>query len=319
MTPVIHARGFSFKGICAYLMHDVKAASRERVEWTETNNLHTQNITTAAKVMAWTDINAQSLKRASGVSTAGAWPSAGGVYHMSISWEPSETPEPEHMGAMAKDVIERLGLAEYQYFMVAHKDTTHKHIHIVCNLTHPVTGKRKELSYDKKTVQKFALEYERDHGIFCHVREENAAKRAQGIPTKHRVQKQDYSESVTRAYQAADNGKAFVHALAAEGLHLAAARRGAGFLVIDNKGNVQKLARQLTLYDGQNEQGEQVKLTGRAKTDQINQKLADLDRALLPDGDILSKQIKTELHHQKLPPEKQSYSREAEEVKQQIA
>ena len=98
--------------------------------------------------------------------------------------------------------------------MVAHNDTDHDHVHIVCNLTHPETGKRAELKYRKRKMQALALEYEKEHGIYCENRFKNECEREKARLTKQ----------VMRAYELSDNGKSFKAALEAEGLILAAGR-----------------------------------------------------------------------------------------------
>ncbi|MCP4010248.1 MAG: relaxase/mobilization nuclease domain-containing protein, partial [Proteobacteria bacterium] len=237
MIPKVNNRGHGFKGVAAYLMHDKEADTAERVEWTQTGNMHTDDIKKAALIMAWTDMNAEALKESSGGSLAGRKPEVGGVYHYSLSWSQDEKPEREHMQAQALETLQRLGLEKHQYFIVAHSDTEHTHLHVVSNLTNPETGQRLTPSFDKRELQSWALEYEREHGIKCKMREENAAKREQGEFVKFRDTKQDYSERVTRAFYAADNGKAFVHSLEHEGLHLDRGRRG-GFVIVDETGDM---------------------------------------------------------------------------------
>ncbi|GJL71995.1 MAG: hypothetical protein NMNS01_11940 [Nitrosomonas sp.] len=285
----------------AYLTHDKNAETDERVLWSETGNMHTNDLEKAAKVMAWTDQNADVLKRDFGGSRVGRNRDVGAVYHYSLSWAQNEQPDQDHQRSQALETLERLGLKEHQFIMIAHNDTDHAHVHVVANLTNPETGKRHVPSFDKRALQAYALEYERQHGLHCAMREENAARRERGEPTKYREQKQDYSEKITRAYYAADSGRAFIHALHEEGLQLAAARRGSGFVIIDDKGDIQKLARQLDIEE-----------KGKAKTAAINAKLADIDREKLADADQLSQQIKLENTR-----EPESYDRDAEEIKQQ--
>lgn len=301
MIPKVNQRGHSFKGVMAYLMHDKEAETSERVAWSETGNMITNDPEKAAFVMAWTDQNADILKRDFGGSLAGKTTEAGGVYHYSLSWAHGEQPDHEHQRAQALETLERLGLKEHEYVFVAHNDTDHAHLHVVANLTNPETGKRHTPSFDKRELQSYALEYEREHGLHCSEREENAAKRERGEHSKYQQQKQDYSEKITRAYYAADNGKAFINALDAEGLQLAKARRGNGFVVVDETGDIQKLARQLDITE-----------KGKEKTAAINAKLADIEREKLLDADVLAKQIKAEIAEQS-----KSFDRDAQEVKQQ--
>lgn len=303
MIPKINNRGHSFKGVTAYLMHDKNAQTTERVAWSETGNLHTNDIEKASLVMAWTDRNADILKRDFGGSQAGRKSEAGAVYHYSLSWAQGEQPDPQHQKNQAHETLERLGLKKHQYYMVAHNDTDHAHIHIVANLTHPETGKRHTPSFDKRELQAWALDYERMHVLHCQKREENAAKRGQGQQLKHQDKKQDYSEKITRAYHASDNGQAFINALHEEGLELAKARRGNNFVVVDEKGDIQKLSRQLD-----------IEAKGKEKSAVIQNLLKDINREKIQDAEILAKEIK-ETRAQKQQP----YDRDAEELKQQNA
>ncbi len=284
-------------------MHDKKANTAERVAWSETGNMHTQDIEKAALVMAYIDNNAESLKRDFGGSAVGRKSEVGNVYHYSLSWAHGENPDQQHQQEQALKTLERLGLSTHQYYMVAHDDTEHKHVHIVANLVNPENGKIHTPSFDKRELQAWALEYEREHIMHCHKREENAQKREQGQYLKHQEQKQDYSEKITRAYYAADSGKAFIHALNEEGLELAKARRGYNFVVVDDKGDIQKLSRQLGIEE-----------KGKKKTEVIQNLLKDLDGEKLKDADALAKEIKSDIT-EKLKP----YDRDTQELEQQKA
>ncbi|WP_103867416.1 relaxase/mobilization nuclease domain-containing protein [Aquimarina sp. I32.4] len=280
MIPRINDRGYSFKGVTAYLMHDKQADTSERVAWTETGNLWSDEIHKAAKQMAWTDIHAEQLKRDAGIATTGRKTETGAVYHYSLAWAHEETPDEQHQKAMALETVKELGLSEHQYYFVAHNDTKHDHVHIVVNLTHPETGKRAELPLDKNKVQAWALEYEQERKIYCEQRVENARKRERGERSNYQKEKQDYSTQVTRTYYAADNGKAFKNALELEGLQLANGDRNT-LVVVDEKGKVNRLMRQLKIDE-----------RGGAKTKAVLAKCQDLDRESLPQANELSAQIK---------------------------
>ena len=301
MVPHIPERGYSFKGSGLYYFHDKGAMTSERVAWTQTRNLHTDDPEKAMKVMAWTDKNSDFLKERSGGAKTGAKQTKGNVYNPSLAWHPEEKPDKAAMIEAADDYMAHMGLAEHEYVIVAHTDTKHPHIHIIANLVHPETGKVADINNDQHRAQEWALAYQRERGQdYCPAREENAKKREQGEPTKYRDQKQDYRKAVTRAFMAADNGKAFIQALKAEGLTLCPARRSAGFVLVDERGNIQKLARQLEIEE-----------KGKAKTAVINAKLADLDRAKLPDADKLAAERKAQLQQREAEKE-----RAAQEMKQ---
>lgn len=278
MIVKINARGHSFKGVAAYLMHGPRGAEDAgRVGFSESVNLMGADPEEAARYMAFTDMTRDQ-------SGPGRKASAGAVYHYSLSWAQDEQPDEGHMRAAALATVERLGLADHQFFMVSHTDRDHAHIHVVANLTHPETGKRASLKYDKRALQKWAGEYEQQHGIKCEARAKNAAAFEAGKSTKHGDERQDYAQQITAAWTAADNGRAFVHALREQGLELGRGRRGSGFVIVDGQGEIQKLARQL-----------QIQERGKAKTEAIRGKLSDLQANDVADGDDIARRIKTGL------------------------
>lgn len=295
------ARGRSFVGVTAYLMNSTPdmAEDAERVLWANvSDNLLGVEIETAARIMAFTDMNRDQAKAANGQSLSGAKATAGAVLHYSLSWAKDETPEREHMEEAARQSIEALGLTDHQFYMVAHGDRDHSHVHVVANLTHAETGKRAELGRYHEKMQNWARGYEQEYGIKCQAREDNAKKREQGANTKWRDQKQDYAAAVTLAFTRSDSGKAFVHALEAEGLQLGTARRG-GYVIVDDRGDIQKLSRQLDLEQ-----------KGRAKTEAIAKKLADLAAETVRDGDQIAAEIKARLSQSRESDERERQNKE---------
>ena len=90
MVPKIVAKGRSFKGAAAYLLHDKgRAESAERVEWIETRNLATQDPELAWRIMAATALDQDRLKEAAGVRRTGR-KSDQVALHMVLSWHPDE-------------------------------------------------------------------------------------------------------------------------------------------------------------------------------------------------------------------------------------
>ncbi|WP_166638589.1 relaxase/mobilization nuclease domain-containing protein [Maribacter spongiicola] len=272
-------------------MHDKKAETDERVAWTETGNMYTNDIFKAAKVMAWTDMNSQQLKIENGSSTAGRKTETGSVYHYSLSWAHRETPNEEHQREMALATLGHLGLSNNEYYLVAHNDTDHAHVHIVANLTNPETGKRTHIGLDRKALQAWALEYEKEHGIHCENRVLNAQLREKdGARYYTETQKARHGIQVTRAYNASDDGKSFKNALEQEGLQLARGRRF--LLAVDDKGNMVNIAK---VIDGHS-------------TRDMKKKFEDIDRDALPNVDDLSERIKKE---------NEPFDRDAAEAEQQ--
>lgn len=284
MIPKINGRGTSFKGVIAYLSHDKgELETSERMSWYETGNMHTDDPEKAAKIMAWTDMNREQIRADNDGSPAGRKASAGNVWHFSLAWALGENPGEDHQRDTMQGFLEKHELSDHEYILFGHNDTAHIHAHGVVNLVHPETGLVKDIGLDKRRSQQWALDYEREHGIHCQRRVDNALKREHGEPVKYRDTKQDYADKITRAYYASDNGKAFIHALKEEGLELGKARRGdRNYVIVDDRGDIQKLSRQL-----------QIEEKGKLKTQAIQALLSDIDFERIKDADTLSHDIKT--------------------------
>jgi hypothetical protein len=93
MVPRITSKGHSFKGAAAYFLHDIgKAESSERVMFTETVNMLTNDPERAAKVMAWTAEHASELKQLAGVASTGR-KAENPVYNYVLAWAPDQNPD----------------------------------------------------------------------------------------------------------------------------------------------------------------------------------------------------------------------------------
>ena len=129
MVPTIAKLGSSFKGAHAYYAHDKfdaegkpRAQTRDRVTWTHTENLPTNNLDTAWKVMAFTANDGARLKREAGVRPGGRKQEKP-VFHFSLSWHPGQKPDRDHMLEAAKAAIAFLGLSEHQTMIYARTRT----------------------------------------------------------------------------------------------------------------------------------------------------------------------------------------------------
>src|SRR2546426_12824600 len=91
----------------------------ERVAWTVGRNLGTDDPEVAAALMQAT-ANANLQVEAP-------------VYHLTINFDPADPVTPEEMQVVVDRVLADLGLAEHQALMVAHRDRTHPHIHVMVN------------------------------------------------------------------------------------------------------------------------------------------------------------------------------------------
>ena len=264
MTPRVAGRGHSFKGAGQYYFHDKGADTTERVAWTHTHNLATNDPEKAMRMMAWTAMHADKIKEQAGVSKAGAKKEAGVVYTYSLSWHPEDEPEQKTVFESALETLGLLGLKDHEAVFVAHNDTAHPHVHVIANLVNPETGKVADIYRDHQTLSNWAEAYEREHGIRCEERIKNNEKRREGEYVRHKEERIERAEIIQQIYNQSDGGKAFQAGLEEAGYTLAKGDRR-GFVLVDQAGEVHSLSRQLK---GQ-----------RAK--EIKARLSDIDPATL--------------------------------------
>jgi hypothetical protein len=89
------------------------------------------------------------------------------VYHLSVSFAPTDRPTRTQMEAVADRLLERLGLQEHQVILVAHNDTEHAHLHLMVNRVHPETGRTWNRWRDRPMIERTCRELERELGFHC--------------------------------------------------------------------------------------------------------------------------------------------------------
>lgn len=67
MVPDIAKKGHSFEGALAYYLHDKGKETDERVAWTETRNLMTDDPQAAKRIMIATALRSDALKAEAGI------------------------------------------------------------------------------------------------------------------------------------------------------------------------------------------------------------------------------------------------------------
>lgn len=165
MNPNAANKGRSFKGAIAYIIHDPdRAETDERVLFVETRNLRTDDPEKAAKVMAYTAKHAAELKAAAGIKATGRKTDSP-VYHLSLSWVPGEDPSQSEMMEAGEAALRAIGFEDHEAVYAAHGDKAHKHLHIVVNRVHPVTGKTHNPKDDQKLLQAWGHEYDKARGL----------------------------------------------------------------------------------------------------------------------------------------------------------
>lgn len=177
MVPKVAGKGTSFKGAGLYYLHDKNALTANRVAFTLTENLPTDDPALALRYMAYTAMRQAELKAASGAARTGR-KLALTVYTYSLSWAPDEQPTPQEMIEAGRATLQVLGLERHEVLMVAHNDEPHPHLHLIVNRVHPETGLAAKLSNDHLDLSKWAEAYEREQGqIRCEERVKNNEER----------------------------------------------------------------------------------------------------------------------------------------------
>ncbi len=187
MVPDIASKGHSFKGAMAYYLHDKRQegganpTTAERVEWTETRNLATDDPTMAMRIMIATAKDADRLKAEAGIRNTGRKSNAH-VYAYSLAWHPDEAAKLDRaeMARAVDSSLKALGADHLQAVVVCHRDQKHPHVHVVLNRVDPATGKMHAFSNDRLILSDWANAYERERGhILTPLREEKRQLRQQ--------------------------------------------------------------------------------------------------------------------------------------------
>lgn len=190
MVPNFSRRGKGIKGAALYVLHDKdKADTSERVGFTATRNLSTDDPNIAWRLMCATAANRDALKAAAGVHKGGR-EASNFCAHISLSWHPDEEPTDAEMLSAADSLLKAYEYDKLQALLVRHTDAEHQHLHIVVNLIDPETGRAAKNEYNdfKKILQPWAYEYERENGrIWC----ENRARHMEERATAEQAQQRD--------------------------------------------------------------------------------------------------------------------------------
>jgi hypothetical protein len=177
MIPRVAKSGRSFKGAGLYYLHDKGALTADRVAFTETLNLPTNDADRGIAHMIDTATHADQLKQEAGIK--GGRPLQAPVYCYSLAWHPSETPTKAEQLEAVQATLKRLGVSDRQAVIIGHNDTDHTHVHVMVNRVCPTTGKASTMSNDRLILSDWAHEYREKRGElhFCPQREENRKNR----------------------------------------------------------------------------------------------------------------------------------------------
>lgn len=277
MVPRTTKPGRSFAGAWAYYLHDKRDAAQiergegqhtaARVEWCHIENMaRVKDERAALGLMIDTARQNRRCEKP--------------VYAFSLGWHPEQNPERAEMIEAGRAALKALGMEDHQAVFVAHNDTAHKHVHVIVNRVHPETLKAANNYRDQEKLSAWALEQERaQNRIYCKAREHRAnaraketahAQEAQQKPQQARYVDNTLAECWTRS----DSGKSFLTALEAKGWKLAKGDRKENVVMaVTPSGRACAVLRELNkgLAPGRKLKGED-----------LDRKLADLNRELLP-------------------------------------
>ncbi|MEL6826632.1 MAG: relaxase/mobilization nuclease domain-containing protein [Pseudomonadota bacterium] len=185
------ATGTSFKGLIAqYLLHDKDTMdTADRVLWTETRNLASDDPDVAWRLMAATHMDAKRLQAEHCTANGKDFHKGGqsfknGLFHYSLAWsgEQEGNPGRDEMMRAANQSLRALGADHLQAMIIAHDAETNPHVHIVVGRTNPDTGYCEAIDGNAwSKLSEFALKYEVDRGqVLCQARFDNAKARERG-------------------------------------------------------------------------------------------------------------------------------------------
>jgi hypothetical protein len=149
---IAHASsGRGFHHLIQYLLHGRSGQERDRVAWTQQQNLALDDPEHTAALMRATAAQNQRVEEP--------------AYHIVLAFDPSDRPGPALMRQVADRLLAELGLSEHQALIVAHRDRPHQHMHIVVNRVHPETGLAWDRWHDQVVAQRTLRRLERSLGL----------------------------------------------------------------------------------------------------------------------------------------------------------
>ena len=147
----VSSKGQSFRALAAYLVHGRTGEEQGRIAWSSARNLPTNDPELAATMMRATAEQSVRVRQP--------------VYHLVLSFDPTDPVDRAMMERVADRVLHRLGLTEHQAVIVSHQDRAHAHLHVLVNRIHPTTRRAWEMSFDYRAIQEVIRAEERLLGL----------------------------------------------------------------------------------------------------------------------------------------------------------
>lgn len=147
----VSSKSRSFESLGKYLVNAKDGDEQDRVAWSASRNLPTDDPELAARIMRATA--SQNVRVGQP------------VYHLTISFDPGDAVDRAAMERIADRVITTLGLQEHQVLIVAHADREHPHMHLLINRVHPETAKVWSQWQDYDAIQRVLRGEEKALGL----------------------------------------------------------------------------------------------------------------------------------------------------------
>ena len=141
----------SFGALAQYLAKGRSGDDAERVAWSSSRELPTDDPELAGKIMRATAAQNVRVKQP--------------VYHLALSFDPSDQVDRAAMERVADRVISALKLEGHQILIVSHRDRGHPHMHLLVNRVHPETGLVWNRWQDRAVIQQVLREQEQALGL----------------------------------------------------------------------------------------------------------------------------------------------------------
>lgn len=314
MVPRVSRPGRSFTGAWAYYFHDKRDAAQiergegqhtaARVEW-----FHVENAAGIEDERAAIGLMIDTARQSKRCEKP--------VYAFSLGWHPEQRPERAEMIEAARAALKVLEMQDHQAVVVAHNDTAHRHVHVIVNRVHPETLKAANNYRDQQKLSAWALEQEQaQNRVYCKAREVRANARETSKANAARTQEKlppprtrYVDNTLAECWTRSDGGKSFLTALEVKGWKLARGDRKENVLMaVTPSGRAFAVLRELNkgLLPGQ-------KLKGA----DVDRKLADLNRELLPSVEQVQGAIAEERPRREKKKEKEQKQAQARRPEEQ--
>lgn len=141
-----------FHALARYLLRGKGGEPRpDRVQWTFTQNLGTDDPLLAARYMEATASRSTRCMKP--------------VYHLMVAWHERERPSADIMREVARRTLQMAGLGGHQALIMGHGDTPHRHFHIMLNRVDPETRKAWSTANDYKRFDRIMRLLSEEYGF----------------------------------------------------------------------------------------------------------------------------------------------------------